>query len=330
MPDKIRWGIMSTASIARGRFIPAIRESQKGIVTAVASRSLEKAQAFAGQMNIPKAYGSYQELIADPEIDAIYIATPNSEHAVWSIRCAEAGKPTLCEKPLASNASEAQHMVDAFAQRGVPFMEGFMYRFHPQTQRVKAMIDGGAVGDVRVIDAKFTFTAQREEEVALSKALAGGSLMDVGCYCVNVMRYMAGEEPDHMLATAQWGERTQVDEALVGILTFPSGIVGHFDSGLRTYQTHVYDIRGTRGRIAVETAFDIEPDHDTTIRYWHGGRYEEITIPAANHFTIMADDFADALLNGRAPRFPPQDAVNNMRIIDRLYAAVRNIDKADS
>lgn len=324
MPEKIRWGIISTANIGLKRVIPAIQASRNGEVVAVASRSLEKAQDFAAQTGIPRAYGSYEELIADPEIDAIYNPLPNSEHAAWSIRCAEAGKPTLCEKPLASNADEAQTMVDAFAERGVLFAEAFMYRFHPQTQQVLKMVTAGAVGTVTAIQATFCFPVADEDDIRLSKPLAGGALMDVGCYCVNVIRLMTGEEPEWVHAAARFGERSQVDEALAGVMRFPSGVIAHFDCGLRSFRTHTYEIRGTRGRIHVGEAFVMEAGAGTIIRHWQGTRYDEIDIAPANHYTLMAEDFADALLNGRPPRYAPQDAVANMRVIDRLLAAARS------
>ncbi len=321
MPDKIRWGILSTANIGRKRVIPAMQQTRNGIVAAVASRSLEKAEAFAASTGIPTAYGSYEELLNDPNIDAIYNPLPNSEHAAWSIACAEAGKPTLCEKPLASDASEAQRMVDAFTERGILFAEAFMYRFHPQTVHVKEMIDSGAVGQVTAMQSTFTFPITSEGNIRMSKALAGGSLMDVGCYCVNVMRLMTGEEPETIEAQARVGMYNDVDESLAGILVFPSGVIGHFDSGLRAYRTHTYEIRGTEGRIQVDSGFAMEPDEQPVVRHWRGDSYQEIVIPAANHYTLMAEDFADALLNNRPPRFPGQDGVENMRVIDELLIA---------
>ncbi len=322
MTDYIRWGILSTANIGR-KVIPAIQQSRNGRVAAVASRSLERAEAYAAELGIPLAYGSYEALLQDPNIDAIYNPLPNSEHAPWSIRAAEAGKPVLCEKPLATDTAEAQQMVEAFEQRGLLFAEAFMYRFHPQTERVMAMIESGAVGEMQIIEASFTFTVQRENDVRLDQSLAGGGLWDVGCYCVNVMRLMTGEEPDDVRALARFGEQSGVDESLVGLLSFPSGVLGHFDSGLRTSLKHGYEIRGSGGRILVEEGFGIDPTRPTTIRHWQGGRYNEITIPAANHYTLMAEDFADALLNNRPPRFPPQDGVRNMAVLDRLLATAR-------
>jgi xylose dehydrogenase (NAD/NADP) len=323
MADKIRWGILSTANIALRRVVPAIQQSKNGEVVAVASRTLSKAQDFAKERNIPKAYGSYEELIDDPNIDVIYNPLPNSEHALWSIRCAEAGKPMLCEKPLAKSASEAQKMVDAFASRGILFAEGFMYRFHPQTVKVKEMVESGAVGQINTMVATFTFPIRSEDNIRLNRKLAGGSLMDVGCYCINVMRLMSGQEPERARAIARVGVQSGVDEQLNGILAFPSGIMGHFDCGLRSHRTHTYEIRGTEGRILVEAGFVMEPNESPGIRHWHGDQYEEIQMPAVNHYTLMVEDFADAALNKRPPRFEPQDGVDNMRVIDMLLAQAR-------
>lgn len=323
MSQKVRWGILSTANIGLGRVVPAIHDSANGEVVAVASRSLEKAQEFASKANIPTAYGSYEELLADPNIDAIYNPLPNSEHALWSMRCADAGKPTLCEKPLASDANEAQQMVDYFKARDLLFAEAFMYRFHPQTQQVKKLVDDGAIGQLTVMQASFTFVISDENNIRLSKPLAGGSLMDVGCYCVNVLRLMSGEEPDRVQAAARYGERSQVDEVLAGVLGFPSGVVGHFDCSLRTHFSHRYELRGTGGRILVDAGFVMGADSPTTIRLWQGDDYQEIEIAPANSYQLMAEDFADALLNGRPPRYDPQDGVNNMHVIDRLLASTR-------
>ncbi len=323
MTSKIRWGILSTAGIGKRRVIPAMKLANYGEVTAVASRDLERAKAFAAELGIPKAYGSYEELINDPDIDAIYNPLPNSEHAKWSILCAEAGKPVLCEKPLAIDAAESQKMVDAFTSRGVPFAEGFMYRFHPQAVKVKELVANGAIGVLNTISASFTFNIADESNIRLSKELAGGALMDVGCYCVNVMRFMTGEEPLTAKALADFGAKSGVDERLVGLLKFPSGVLGHFDCGLRVQHLHTYELRGTEGRIQVEKGFTVQPNETPIIRIWCGDKYEEITVPAVNHYTLMAEDFADALLNKRPPLFAGQDGVANMRVIDMLLADAR-------
>lgn len=321
MTEKIRWGILSTARIGRDRVIPAMQKAHNAEVTAVASRNLATAESFAADLGIPRAFGSYEEMLADPDIDAIYNPLPNNLHAEWSIRCAEAGKATLCEKPLASNAAEAQTMVDAFAKHNVPFAEAFMYRFHPQTQTVKRLIDEGAIGTVNSIASAFTFPIGNEDDIRLKANMAGGGLMDVGCYCISIMRYLTGEEPTTGKALAVIGERSQVDESLVGILQFPSGVLGHFDCGVRSHVENNYEVRGTKGRILVERAFVI-PQEDAVIRVWRGNDYEEIRVLNANSYTLMTEDFSDAILNKRPPLFAPQDAVANMAVIDLLLASL--------
>ncbi len=321
MTGKIRWGILGTANIAYRRIVPAIQSSRNGVVAAVASRSLEKATTFAAEKGIPTAHGSYEALLADPNIDAIYNPLPNSEHAIWSIRAAEAGKPVLCEKPLASDAAEAGQIVDAFANHKLLLAEGFMYRFHPQTLKVKELVESGAVGEVQQISASFTFALRSDENIRLSKALAGGGLMDVGCYPISFMRLLTGQEPSAVRALARKGEASQVDENLAGVLQFPSGVIGHFDCGVRAFRCQPAEVRGTTGRIVLEKAFTMEPNEQPVIRWWHGEEYEEITLPAVNHYTLMFEAFGDALLEGKTYPFSPMDAVANMRVIDQLRAA---------
>ncbi len=320
MSNKIRWGILSTARIGR-RVIPAIQASRNGEVAAVCSRSLERAEAWAARRQIPRAYGSYEELLADGEIDAIYNPLPNSMHAEWSIKCAKAGIPTLSEKPFASDAPEAQSIVDAFTERDLPLAEAFMYRFHPQHARAKEILAEGGIGELQIINSSFTFPISNGANIRLSKALAGGALMDVGCYCVNLMRFMTGEEPDRVMAAARFGAQTGVDEALAGSLGFPSGVVGHFDCGLRAAGQHSYTLKGTEGMIAVPQSFVIDKAVDGIVRHWRGDKFSEHIIPAVDQYQLMVEDFADALLDGRPPRFAPSDAVNNMIVVDKLLAS---------
>ncbi len=321
MTEKIRWGILSTARIGR-HVIPAIHASHNGEVAAVASRSLERAQAWADLQGIPRAYGSYEALLADNDIDAIYNPLPNSMHAEWSIRCAEAGLPTLSEKPFASNASEAQSIVDAFETQDLPLAEAFMYRFHPQQDKVKAILAAGGIGELQIINSSFTFPIASESNIRLSKALAGGALMDVGCYCVNLMRYMTGEEPMRVTAAAHIGGGSGVDETLAATLEFPAGVFGHFDCGLRSFGQHSYTLKGAEGMIVVPQSFVIGKASAGIIRHWQGDSYSEHIIPAVDQYQLMVEDFADALLKGRPPRFAPADAVANMLVVDKLLASI--------
>src|SRR3954447_13087611 len=186
--SNVRWGVLSTANIGRRAVLPAIQRSRNGELVAVASRDADKARAFAADLGIPRAYASYEQLLADPEIEAVYIPLPNSMHREWTIKAAQAGKHILCEKPLGLNAAECAEMDAAARQNGVLLMEAFMYRFHPQTERVIQLIRQGAIGHPRLIHAAFTFRLSNPANIRLQSDLGGGSLMDVGCYCVNVSR----------------------------------------------------------------------------------------------------------------------------------------------
>ncbi len=329
MADKIRWGIISTANIGRGKVIPAIQQSSNGEVVAVASRDQARAQAFADELGIPQAFGSYQEMIDSGEVDAIYNPLPNDGHAPWSKKCADAGIAILCEKPLTLNAEEAQETIDYIVEKGVLFAEAFMYRFHPQYDAVRQLIADGAIGDIRVINATFTFMNTNPDNIRLVPEMGGGGLMDVGCYCINAMRLLTGEEPDGGQAFARYHADTNVDMSASAVLSFPSGVIGHFDCGMETHRTNMVDIRGTAGRIRLENAFIPEPDEPQVVRFWRGTndpQYDEMTVEAANQYTLMAEDFADALLNNSPFRFPVQDAVNNMIVIDNLRASAQGQD----
>lgn len=319
MPDQIRWGILSTANIGR-KVIPAIHNSRNGVVAAVASRSLERARAFAAEQNIPTVYGSYEELLQSDQVDAIYNPLPNSMHAEWSIKCAQAGKATLCEKPFASDAAEAQTIVDAFASRDILLAEAFMYRFHPQHAKVKSILAEGGIGELQIITSSFTFFISDPANIRLSKPLAGGGLMDVGCYCVNLMRFMTGEEPATVSAVGNIGAQTGVDEILAGLLKFPSGVIGHFDCGLRAARQQSYALKGTSGSLVVSSSFTPDKGKESVLQQWQGDELTEHIIAPVDQYELMVEDFADALLTGRAPRFPPSDAVQNMQVTDQMLA----------
>jgi predicted dehydrogenase len=320
---RIRWGVLGNASIAREGFIPAVLLSGNGVVHAIASRDLGTARELAGRFGIPRAYGSYDDLLDDPEVDAVYLPLPNSLHAPWALRCAQAGKPTLCEKPAALSAGQARQMVDAFAARGLTFSENFVYRFHPQTRKVRALLDEGAVGRIRSLCASRSYVANDPSKIALDRTLGGGALMDVGCYCVNALRYFAGAEPDQCHAVASWAETSGVDEALAGVLRFPGGVIGHFDCGMRTVYGNGYEIRGDRGRIVVDSGFDIPTSTSTTIHCWRDDACEVIEIAPTNQFQHLVEDFAAALQERRPPLLPAEEAVCNMKVIDALYASAR-------
>jgi len=326
MQAKIRWGVLGTANIAIKRFIPGVRASSNGIVSAIAARELSRAEAIATQLEIPRGYGSYEALLADPEIDAIYIPLPNAMHAEWTIAAARRGKPVLCEKPLAIDALEAQHVVDECARLGIALMEAFMYRFHPQHARVRELIASGAIGDVRAVRAAFMFLLEplSGKNVRLSGGLAGGALMDVGCYAVNASRMLFGEEPQW--ASAQWDFREElgVDVALSGVLGFSDTRMATIDCSFRASGKSSYQVAGTRGRIEVLDAFTPDAASDVTILVTDAaGARRTQTLPGIDQYRAEAEAFADALLNDREVPIPPSDAVANMQAIDALKNSAR-------
>ena len=321
---KLRWGVLSTANIGRAAVIPAIQRSGNGKVIAVASRNEEKARLFADDLGIPRALGNYKALLAAEDIEAVYIPLPNSLHREWTIKAAEAGKHVLCEKPLALNAAECDEMEMAARRHGVLLMEAFMYRFHPQTEKVLQLIRQGAIGTVRLIHAAFTFRlAHRATNIRLKPELGGGALMDVGCYCVNVSRTLAGTEPVEVQAYAHWAE-TGVDEQLVGTLRFADGLLAQFDCALNLERREMYQVVGTDGHLDVPQAF-LPGSADTTIIQRHGRRTETIhTILGVDEYQLMVEHFADCVLHQSPVRYPPSEAAANMQAIEALYRSARN------
>ena len=320
MSERVRWGILSTANIAVKRFIPGALDAGNGSLRAVASRDLARAREVAKRFAIPSAYGSYRELLDDPEIDAVYNPLPNALHARWTIAALEAGKAVLCEKPLAASSLDAQRMVDAARANGVLLMEAFMYRFHPQHERVRAILETGEIGDVRAVRTAFTFQLEpfNPKNVRLSKELAGGALMDVGCYCVNAARMIFREEP--LWACAQWDfrERFGVEVSLAGVLTFSDGRTATFDCGFRAAGQGTYTIAGSRGQIDVPNAF-VPQNVDTIVRVTAAGDYREERIPAVDQYRLEAIEFGDAFLRERPVAIPPEDGVATLRVIEALH-----------
>lgn len=330
MPTQtIRWGVISTANIGRSAVIPAIHAAHNSEMLAVASRSQSSADGFAQANRIPRAYGSYEALLADEEIDAVYIPLPNTMHHEWTIKAAEAGKHILCEKPLAMSVAECEEMAAAADANGVVLMEAFMYRFHPQTERVMQMVQAGALGQIGQINASFSFRLTNRENIRLSAELGGGSLMDVGCYCVNIIRTVAAAagagEPVSVQAHAVWGD-TGVDEQMVGTLHFANGLTATFDSALTLARRHRYTVAGTEGFMHVPTAF-VPGTEDVQIVHRSGHNDEQIlTIPGVDEYEQMVVHFADALINGTPVRYSPAEAAENMRVIRALY---RSADEGD-
>jgi predicted dehydrogenase len=326
MPDRLRWGILSTARIARTLFVPGVRAGTETRVVAVGSRSLPAAREFADALDIPRAHGSYEELLHDPEVDAIYIALPNSLHTEWTVRAAQAGKHVLCEKPLARRAADARRMADACQAAGVVLMEAFMWRHHPQHARVRALLDDGVIGEPTFVRATFGYviTPARQAgglNVRLDETLEGGSLMDVGCYSVNLARWVFGSEPVGLAAQQRVDPTYGVEVAFGGVLRFAGGQLAMVDSSFEHAFVNRYEIAGREGRLVVERAFRPD-DAPGRIDVYRGAEHSVETVAPANQFGCEADHFARSVRAGRL--LPPaENGVAQATVIEALYAAAQ-------
>jgi D-xylose 1-dehydrogenase (NADP+, D-xylono-1,5-lactone-forming) len=320
---RLRWGVISTANIGRAAVNPAVQASVNGELVAVASRDAERASAFAEQWGIPTSYGTYEALLEDPGVDAVYIPLPNSMHKEWTIRAAQAKKHVLCEKPLALSAAECLEMQAAADENGVKLMEAFMYRFHPRTDRVVEMVRDGAVGDLRVIRSAFSFKLTNPENIRMNAALGGGALLDVGCYCVNSSRTIAGREPVEVQAFARWTPG-DVDDQLTGTLRFDDDLTAHFDCSLTTERCEFFEAAGTDGVLRVESSF-LPGKGDVVIQEQRGrAGVSEHSVSGADEYRLMVEHFADAALNDRPLRYTGEEAARNMLVIEALYASARD------
>lgn len=325
MEKKIRWGILSTANIARKAMIPALKESTMAEVTAVASRDESKARAFADELGIPTAYGDYEALLADPEIDAIYNPLPNHMHKEWTIKAAEAGKHILCEKPLALNIEDCQAMIAAAKANGVQLIEAFMYRHHPRIAAARQMLREGAIGELRTIETGFTFKLEDLTNIRFQPEMGGGALLDVGCYCVNITRLMAGREPIAVQARAHWAS-TGVDDQLTGILDFGDGLMAHFDCAINQEDRQRCLLAGTEGHLELPMTFNMGEIETQIHEEREAGAARVHNFPAVNMYRLLAEDFMGAIA-GKTSAFPIEDALGNMRTLQALLASAHQNGK---
>jgi xylose dehydrogenase (NAD/NADP) len=319
---KLRWGVLSTSNIGRVAVNPAIQASRNGELVAVASRTEEAAKEFAEKSGIPTAYGSYEALLEDEGVDAIYNPLPNSLHHDWSIKAAERGKHVLCEKPLALDSAQCREMEAAASANGVKLMEAFMYRFHPRTDRVLEMVRDGAIGKLQQIRSSFTFPLSRETDIRWDPDLGGGALMDVGCYCVNIGRTIAGMEPVEVRAMANW-HSTGVDTQMAGSLRFENGVLAHFDCALNMERTEVFHVFGTDGHLRVRDAFLPGKDEVAIEQFDVENNLSTVAVEGAEEYQLMVEHFADCALNDLPLRYSAEEAALNMKIIEALYASAR-------
>ena len=315
--DVIRWGSLSTAKIARNAVVPAAELVENSRFTTVASRDLNKAKAFADELNLETAYGSYEELIDDPEIDAVYNALPNSMHFEWTLKAAEAGKHVLCEKPIADDEAQAREMAAACERNGVLLVEAFMYRFNPRLARIRELLAEGRIGDPMFIFASFAFNLRGSGNWRLGTNLAGGALADVGCYCVNVSRTLFGE-PHGVYSRLEIDPELGVDMSGVAILDFSGHRRAVIDFSFETGGRQRVEVVGSTGSLVIPRCFLPVPGKPMPIEIntASGSSVEEM--PFANSYAHQLESFSNAVLQGAPAVVTPEDAIANTRVIDAI------------
>ncbi len=316
--SKVRWGVLGTAKIAVEKVIPAMQKSQHCLIDGIASRSAENARTVAEKLGIAKAYGSYEELLADPEIDAVYNPLPNHLHVEWSIKAIEAGKHVLCEKPIALTSGEGERLLEAVREHPrLKVMEAFMYRHHPQWQRAKRLVDEGRIGELRTIQSFFSYYNRDPNNIRNQAGLGGGSLMDIGCYSISLSRFIFEAEPRRVFAVIEYDREFEVDRLASGIMDFGRG-TSTFTCSTQLAPFQRVNIFGTEGRVEIEIPFNAPPDRPC--RMWHqsGDEVEEIVLEICDQYTIQGDLFSQAILNDTAVPTPLEDAVANMKVIEAL------------
>jgi D-xylose 1-dehydrogenase (NADP+, D-xylono-1,5-lactone-forming) len=315
----MKWGLLSTANINR-KLLEGVRGTDEATVVAVASRDRSRAEAFAREHGIERALGSYEELLEDPEVEAIYNPLPNSLHVPWAVRALDAGKHVLCEKPLTRRPAEVEEAFAAAERAGRLLMEAFMWRHHPQTRRLRELLDEGVIGRLRLIRASFSFPLRDPEDIRLAGELDGGALMDVGCYCLSGSRFVAGAEPERVSAEQVIGGKG-VDIALSATLRFPDDVLAQFDCGLSVGHRHELEAIGEDGSLYLA-----DPWHGRSpgIRLTRGEEVEAIAIADANPYHHQLEKFARAVRGEEPPRLGHEDALAQARAIEALYTAAES------
>jgi predicted dehydrogenase len=328
MSEKLRWGVLSTASIGVKKVIPGMQRGQFSSVTAIASRDLAKAREVAASLGIPTAYGSYEELLADPNIDAVYNPLPNQLHVPLTIQAAEAGKHVLCEKPLALNADEARTLLAVRERTGVVIGEAFMIRSHPQWLRLRVLLHEGRIGPLHSVVAAFSYFNDDPANIRNRPETGGGALYDIGCYCIQAARYGFGQEPTRVVGLIDRDPQLQTDRLTSAILDFPAGhAIFTCSTQLVPYQRDHF--LGTRGRIEIEIPFNAPPDRPTRLFIDDGGDLfgrgiTTETFPTADQYTLQGDAFSRAILDGTPVPVSLEEGIANMTVIDAIFKSAHS------
>jgi predicted dehydrogenase len=322
--SKVRWGVLGTSKFAQTKFIPAMKRCRSGEITAIASRDSAGARATADRLGIAKAYGSYEELLADADVDVIYNPLPNHLHVLWSIRALEAGKHVLCEKPIGLSSTEASQLLIASKLRPhLKVMEAFMYRHHPQWRRAKQIVDEGGIGQLRTIQSFFSYFNTDASNIRNRADIGGGGMMDIGCYNVSLSRFIFGDEPKRVIGCLEYDPDFGTDRLASAILDFGRGTATFTCSTqLAPYQR--VNILGTGGRVEIEIPFNAPPDRSCRIWQQRGAEIEEIAFDICDQYTIEGDLMSEAILNDTPVPTPLEDAIANMAVIEAIFRSGRN------
>lgn len=315
MAPAVKWGILSTADINR-RLIPGAQASPKVDLIAVASRDKSRAEEYAREWQIERAYGSYDELLADPDVEAIYNPLPNTMHAEWSIKALDAGKHVLCEKPFSRHVDEVEASFDAAERNGLLLSEAFMYRHNPQTARVKELVDGGAIGELRLVRSAFSYGLYDAENIRLRTDVEGGALMDVGCYCVSAARLLGGE-PRHAAGVQVLGGNG-VDVVFAGVMLQDNGVMAHFDCGFVLPSRDELEVIGEEGSLFLDDPWHA---HAPLIEIRHDGAVERVETERVNSYQLELENLSEAIRGEAEPLLGRADAVGNARALEALYAS---------
>lgn len=328
MANKVRWGVLSTSHFALAKAVPAMQKGEWSEIAAIASRDKSKAEDAARKLGIRKVYGSYEELLADPEIEAIYNPLPNHMHVPWSIKAAEAGKHVLCEKPLSMNVAEARQLIAARDKSGVKIGEAFMVRTHPQWLKTRELIQSGRIGDLRSIAGLFSYFNRDTANIRNIVETGGGALMDIGCYPINTSRFIFGEEPSRVLGLIERDPEMKTDRLSSAILDFPSGhAIFTVSTQLVPYQRMQF--LGTKGRIEIEIPFNAPKDRPCKIFIDDGGdifgqNISPESFPTCDQYTIQGDAFSRAIREGGEVPVPLEDAIRNMAVIEAVFRSAES------
>jgi len=323
MVDKVKWGILGVANIAVKKVIPAMQNSNWCEIAAIASRDLSKAQNAAEQLSIPKAYGSYEELVADPDIEAIYNPLPNNLHIEWTIKAARAGKHVLCEKPISMTVAEALPLLGVQKETGVQIEEAFMVRTHPQWIATLNMIKEGKIGEVRSVLGFFSYNNQDPNNIRNIRDTGGGGLMDIGCYMIFFSRLVFGTEPKRVVSLVEEHPETKTDILTSALMEFPTGHAT-FTCSTRLTPYQRFQIIGTTGRLEVQIPVNAPPDEPVKVFFDDGGdltgrKIQTIQFEPCDQYTVQGDLFSQAIREDREPALSLQDSIRNMAVIEAIF-----------